>query len=551
MALNPDVPTDCLHGPRGRLRIEPPFSKKVGPTHDGIERRAELVRERGEKLVFETIGSLRLYTRCLLAGQRGTGRLRLLMLGDVLARPDHPHRLAARVRQGYSLFEKNTDAPVGPDDPVLEAEGLLLANGGGHHGVGMLAIVGMDPFQECFVAAPERGGVEPVDRVELVRPPEDVSFDVPFPASHPRRSLSFAKPGLALLQLLLGPCPFGDLVPKLLIGYPELLGTFRDPLLQLLVEPPHGPLDAASARDRRRHGENHDRYHRHEALEQEERYVRWAAGKGPITSQRPDDGHCGEHHDGGRGLPLTEAERGPYQWRETEVFQRVSPVREGGDAMEHQHGHRGQREQEQGRLGDLLPCPEYLRLEPPEQGDGCHDESARGVSEPPGQPDGPEIAPCREPTQGKRCDADRGAHRGTQHPCKDRELEDIVRLLENTGATGESADEVAPEQSFQCVPCRDAQRGSRISRRRNVDEERPEQHGRPDAITENKERRERDSSRGPNRRSARVHEREAQPYLSREQIDRGDPEAGYEAREEPAGRHRVQNSPGRDRGLNR
>src|SRR5439155_4693018 len=115
------------------------------------------------------------------------------------AGPDHPYGFPTPVREDASLIQEDPDAAVRPNDPVLEAEGVFLADGGGYHGAGVLAIVGMDPLEKSFIGSAEGGRVEPVDRAELIRPPDDVPVDVPFPTPHPRGPLSFAKTRLALL----------------------------------------------------------------------------------------------------------------------------------------------------------------------------------------------------------------------------------------------------------------------------------------------------------------------------------------------------------------
>src|SRR5262249_46060768 len=59
----------------------------------------------------------------------------------------------------------------------------------------------------------------------------------------------------------------------------------------------------------------------------------------------------------------------------------------------------------------------------------------------------------------------------------------------------------------------------RRPRRTDVDDERAREDRRPDAIAERQERGERDSGRRPDRRRARVHGREREPELSREDVE--------------------------------
>ena len=163
-------------------------------------------------------------------------------------------------------------------------------------------------------------------------------------------------------------------------------------------------------------------------------------------------------------------------------------------------------------------------VEPPEHDQGRHDQRARGIAEPPRDPDRAQVAPLREAAPHERGRADRSAHRRSQDPRERRELEDGARLIEDPQAAGEAPDEMGAEKSLEGVSHGDSQGRGRSARRGDVDEERPEQHGRPDAGAQEEKRRERDPRRGPDGRRAGVHRGEPEPDLSRDHIGRGDEE---------------------------
>src|SRR4029453_14707367 len=71
---------------------------------------------------------------------------------------------------------------VATDDSVLEAEGLRVAKCSSHRFPQELAVVRMDVL-EVGVDPHARDRIEPVDTEELVRPPDAVAGDRPFPAA--------------------------------------------------------------------------------------------------------------------------------------------------------------------------------------------------------------------------------------------------------------------------------------------------------------------------------------------------------------------------------
>ena len=80
LALSARVPLDGLERARGRRGVEARGTQGHRPAQHGVERRAQLVGERGEELVLHAVGRLGLLARPVLAGQQphvanGDGRV--------------------------------------------------------------------------------------------------------------------------------------------------------------------------------------------------------------------------------------------------------------------------------------------------------------------------------------------------------------------------------------------------------------------------------------------------------------------------------------------
>ena len=92
LGLRPRVALDGLERPAERRRLRPRRSRSMPrPAEDGVERRAQLVRDGGEELVLGAVGDLRLLARFLLAAQQQPVRLLdPLLLVDVGAVQIHP-----------------------------------------------------------------------------------------------------------------------------------------------------------------------------------------------------------------------------------------------------------------------------------------------------------------------------------------------------------------------------------------------------------------------------------------------------------------------------
>jgi hypothetical protein len=135
--------------------IEVAISQQARPAQDGIQRIAQLVRQRGQELVLELIGLLGLATGDLLPEEDGPLLLHPEPLGHVLPGPQHPDRRAGRVAHDAPAREGVNDAAVGTNNAVLEGECLAISQGALDGGVDRFPILRMDPFEEGLVAGAE------------------------------------------------------------------------------------------------------------------------------------------------------------------------------------------------------------------------------------------------------------------------------------------------------------------------------------------------------------------------------------------------------------
>ena len=134
----------------------------VGPAEDGVERRAQLVRQRREELVLGPVGGLGLGARGLLAGQEQEARLLgPLLLVDVGGGGD-PVLERARFRPlGDRAHQVPAMAAVAPAEAELGLVGSGRRRAAAPGGAPAVAIVGVNGGELAERAA--LGGAEPGD----------------------------------------------------------------------------------------------------------------------------------------------------------------------------------------------------------------------------------------------------------------------------------------------------------------------------------------------------------------------------------------------------
>jgi hypothetical protein len=129
-------------------------------------------------------------------------RVRGVHLGHVLADADHPHGVVVRVDDDPAAAVEHADGAVGADDALVELERLVVRvsalDGCGYP----FAVVGMDALEVGLVARLVGLGRGAVDRVQLVRPLDRASLDVPLPDAELGHLLGGAQLLLAIEKTL-------------------------------------------------------------------------------------------------------------------------------------------------------------------------------------------------------------------------------------------------------------------------------------------------------------------------------------------------------------
>ena len=156
----------------------------------------------------------------------------------------------------------------------------------------------------------------------------------------------------------------------------------------------------------------------------------------------------------------------------------------------------------------------------PEDQDRRKDDRAAEVARPPRQPDWAVVFPIRKTAQRQTGDADACADRGAESK-REREPEYVVSMIKGAEAVCDLANEPGRGQCFDGVSDRDAKGGNDVSGGQDVDQKRPDEDAGPKLIAEEEQGRDRDSGRRPDRRRARVQEREFETQLAGNEIKGG------------------------------
>ena len=327
------------------------------------------------------------------------------------------------------------------------------------------------------------GAVEPEDPVELVRPGDDVSPDVPLPASEVGDGLRFA----------------------------ELRGRQRkSPARPLPLGQCRGEDQQADRRDRERGlGELHALGCRHSS--QRNRAV--------DGSPRAD----GADQEGARrGSDLLEAKRSPEEQRKDQV--RVAP----GSSVEDDRAHARDRCQERPALEEPgARWPAVLGGVVEDEDDRCDYEDSHGVSEPPEQP-GRAVGAHALVGEREDRDAVRRADHGADERASHHQREDRPDAVERRREADPRHEQRARHRR-QRVAHGDSRRHCEGGLGRGVRGESADRHGRPVAHAQDQERGESDPRRRPDRGDHALGHRQAQAEL-------GGAVVGARDQHEPGGR---------------
>src|SRR5216684_1299802 len=204
-------------------------------------------------------------------------------------------------------------------------------------------------------------------------------------------------------------------------------------------------------------------------------------------------------------LTTAKPERRPDQERNTKVLEWIILERGMKGSSEYYPAYQKHSRKQEGKLNHLLPRPIQPGIFSPQEHKGSHNYSADRVSKPPGAPDRSVHRPFYESAQRQAGHTDRGAYRGANHPCEKPKFENVLRPFKRMRATSKTGHQVAAHHAFEGVSNRDAHRGRHGPCGRYVDQERPCQDRRPDAVAQDQEGREGDPRARPYRGRAGIY----------------------------------------------
>src|SRR5207245_8393041 len=135
-------------------------------------------------------------------------------------------------------------------------------------------------------------------------------------------------------------------------------------------------------------------------------------------------------------LARTEPEGDPDQQGNAQEVDRQMVVLRQRQPAEDRQPHADQGDEQERRLEEAWPADPQARVVLPEDQQRGDQDGARGVAEPPGQPDRPVVGPGSEPSQGEARDPAGGAGDGARDAGEPDKPEDVERTAEAAGAAG-------------------------------------------------------------------------------------------------------------------
>ena len=317
----------------------------------------------------------------------------------------------------------------------------------------------------------------------------------------------------------------------------------RGPTLGVLRELPGGLrqgkegqpflVDAAALRHHRGEGQREQRGDAHEGLQQEKRLVEILPDEGAVPVERAPQGHRAENERRGRRLPLAETKGSPHEGRHSEEVDRIAGRSAKERGAEDELADQLQGDEEGGRFEQLEGAPPRPGLGGPEDQEGGHQDVARGIPEPPREPDGARIAPRGEAREDQAAHADGGAYHGADHGGQEEELDHFLAVHEGMPSGGEAPDQVDAEDRFERIAGRDAERCRHGAGRRDIGHEGSDEDAGPHPASQQEQRGQGDSRGRPHRGGAGMHQGQLQPQLGRSHVQGGEQEKDGKIRESP------------------
>src|SRR4029079_2232895 len=221
------------------------------------------------------------------------------------------------------------------------------------------------------------------------------------------------------------------------------------------------------------------------------------ASKGTGAAQRSPDGDPRTQQNGGDGFTRSKPDGHPYQNRESQEGEGIVRPRPRLAALKHNPGDEAEQRDREAYFQQPGATPVLSGLRYPQHDRRCDDQSANGITEPPGHPNRTITLPVCIPAQGETGDSEGCAHGGTDQSSQKHKLQRIALLGEEFPTVRQMIDQKCPNEPFERVPGCDRERGRYRTRGCDIDDQCSEKDRSPNPISKQKKCSQTDSRRRP------------------------------------------------------
>src|SRR5215510_538754 len=244
-------------------------------------------------------------------------------------------------------------------------------------------------------------------------------------------------------------------------------------------------------------------------------------GKRTRAAQRSPNGDPCTQQNGGDGFTRPKPDCHPYQNRESKEGKRIVRTRHRLAALKNNPCYEAEQRDREAYVQQSGATPMEGRLRCPENDCGGDDESANGITEPPGHPNRTILFPVGVPSQGETGDSESCAHGGTEQSSQKHKPKRIALLPEDFATVRKMVDQKCAHEPFHGVPSCDSERGCNRTSCCEIDRKRSEKNRRPHPISKQKKARQTDSRWRPYRSCAGMKNSQLKTKLCGENIAHG------------------------------
>src|SRR5215467_1304462 len=209
-------------------------------------------------------------------------------------------------------------------------------------------------------------------------------------------------------------------------------------------------------------------------------------GKGTRAAQRSPNGDPRTQQNGGDGFTRPKPDCHPYQNRESKEGKRVVRNRPRVATLKNNPCYEAEERDREAYLQQAGGTPIESGFRCPENDCRRDDESANGITEPPGHPNRTILLPVCVSSQGETGDSESCAHGGTEQSSQKHKSKRIALLPEEPSTVRKMVDQKCAHEPFQGVPSCDSERGCNRTSCCCIDRKRSEKNRRPHPISKQK-----------------------------------------------------------------